>query len=259
MNLRRLLYHLRVNILHDQGDQDPMDGGLSDQLWSDETLVEYIDDAQQRLARSALVFRDGTTPEVTQIQMVANQREYLMHPSIFGVLSARCEGDRADLARAGHSQFDTYHTPDTYFFDPSSLSSMPPGKVVAFGTDEYFVQTGHGETSQGVLRCFPVPSSDHIQTIKLRVLRGPLLHLTIDNLDAYPEVPQIHHLDMLNWAAHLALTNVDRDIEDQKRSADFATKFEGRVKEASEIAKRKLFVPMQWGFGRNGWSYEGNI
>jgi hypothetical protein len=107
MNLRRLLFHLRANILHDRSDQSVEDsGGVSDYLWSDETLVEYIDQAQDRMAREALFFRDGTTPDVTQIQMIAGQKEYPMHPSIFGVISARCVGDRADLARAGHSNFD---------------------------------------------------------------------------------------------------------------------------------------------------------
>lgn len=258
MNLRRMLYHLRVNILHDQGDQNPEDGGLCDQLWTDETLVDYINDAQTRIAREALLFRDGITPEVTQIQMVAFQKEYILHPSVFGVISAKCDGDRADLARAGHSQFQTYHTPDTYFFDPETFMAVQPGKVLAFGTDESFAPTNNGETSQVMFRCFPAPDAQHIQTIRLRVVRGPLIPLTVENLEAYPEVPQIHHMDILNWAAHLALTNVDRDTEDQKRSDAFAAKFEARVAEATKISQRKLYTPMQWGFGKNGWSYEGN-
>ena len=255
MNLGELLEELRENILHDRSDQI---AGDSDQLWSDKTLVRYIDQAERKFARESLILRDGRTPEVTRLQTRMLQREYPLHPSVIAVISARCNHDRADLARAGHSSFDTYHVPDTYFFDPSSLSSLPPGKMVAFDTDEGLGDDGEGSLSSMIFRVYPSPDGVHAQEIRLRVLRLPVNRLTLDNLDASPEVPEDHHLDILDWAAYLALRIVDLDAGAPDRAKEFKTSFEEHVAEAKKIAMWKLFTPMQWGFGRNGFSWESN-
>lgn len=263
MNLGELLEELREGILHDFSDQI---AGDSDQLWSDRRLVRYINESERRFAREALLIRDGVTPEATRIQTKANVREYQMHKSVLAVLSARCHSndalnlpaDRADLARAGHAAFDTYHVPDTYFFDPSSLSSLPPGKIVAFDTDEGLGQDDRGSTSVMMLRTYPAPDAAHVQPIHLRVTRLPLNKLSLEDKDGVPEIPEDHHLDMLDWAAYLALRIVDLDAGSAERAGEFRQSFEAHVLEAKKIAMRKLFTPSQWGFGRNGFSWEGN-
>ena len=40
-----------------------------------------------------------------------------------------------------------------------------------------------------------------------------------------------------------------------KRAADFANSFEVHVKEARNLAMRKMFTPQHWGFGRGGFSW----
>lgn len=263
MNLGDLIEELRENILHDSSDRV---SGDCDRLWSDKTLVRYINEAERKMAREALLLRDGTTREATRIYTVANQREYPLHNSVIGVLSARCFGndtlslpdDRADLARAGHAAFNTYHVPDRYFFDPSSLSGLPPGKIVAYDTDEYLSPNDEGSLSKMTLRTYPAPDAAHVQPIHLRVIRLPLNRLTLEDLDAYPEIPEDHHLDMLDWAAYLALRIVDLDKGDPERAEEFKTSFTAHVAEAKKEVMRKLFTPSQWGFGRNGFSWEQN-
>src|ERR1017187_7787370 len=132
MTLDDLLQTLREDILHDRSDQID---GVSDRLWSDTTLVRYIDQAQRRFARRSLCIRDGTTDQFTKVATVAAQDEYPLDPGVVAVISARFMGngstiaaDVADLARSGHAQLSTYHIPDSYFFDPSQLSQLPPGK-----------------------------------------------------------------------------------------------------------------------------------
>ena len=263
MNLGDLLEELRENILHDRSDRI---AGDTDQLWSDRTLVRYINEAERKMAREALLLRDGTTREVTHIYTKAFQREYPLHNSVIAVISARCfansslglKDDRADLARAGHASFDTYHVPDRYFFDPSSLSGLQPGKIVAFDTDEYLSENDEGSLSKMTFRTYPAPVTAHVQPIHLRVLRMPLNRLMLGDKDAYPEIPEDHHLDMLDWAAYLALRIVDLDGGDPERAEEFKTSFEAHVLEAKKIMMRKLFSVSEWGFGRNGWSYETN-
>lgn len=254
MKLSDLLTELRENILHDRSDRV---AGSPDYLWSDATLVRYINEAQRRFARKGLVIRDKTTPDVTQVTLQTGVDEYTLHPSVLAVISARLSTDPADLARAGHSAFDTYRQPDPYFFDTSELSTLQPGKPLAYGTDETLGLDDNDSVSSVVLRVYPVPSAAYNNAIiKLRVIRLPIDDLTTNNLNAVPEIPQDHHLEMLDWAAYLALRIVDIDGGAPNRAAEFRGSFEAHVKEARDAAMRKLFTPSQWGFGRNGFSWE---
>jgi hypothetical protein len=263
MNLGDLLLELRENILHDRSDQV---AGSPDYLWSDTTLVRYIDEAQRRLARQTLIIRDGTTPQCCQITLVApdatptaGQIEYPMDPSVLAVLSARLAGDHYDLARAGHSALDTYRTPDTRFFDPSQLSALQPGKPLAFATDEYLAADPYGSMGVPVFRVFPAPTNTYAgQAINMRVIRLPINRFALTALNVYPEVPEDYHLLMLDWAAYLALRIVDADGGDPERAEDFGKHFEAQCLTIRREVMRKLFTPAPWAFGRNGFSWQGN-
>jgi len=256
VTLADLLDELREGILHDVSNQI---AGPSSELWTDTRLVRYIDEAQRRFAREGLVIRDGSTPTICQVPLVTNHNNYPLDPCVIAVVSAKLSGDVGDLVRAGHSAFDTYRQPDPYFFNPSWLATLPPGKPLAWGTDEYV--TANKEGSQGVvnIRVYPVPTSAYnSQNILLRVVRMPIVKLTTENLEAVPEVPEEHHMDMLDWAAYLALRKVDQDAGMPDRAKEFRDSFEAHVAEAKKAVMRKLFTPLQWGFGRNGFTWEGN-
>ncbi len=253
MNLGDLLSELRVNILNDRSDRT---AGASDYLWTDATLVRYINEAQRRFARRALVIRDGTS-DATKITLVAGQAEYPLDQAFLGILSAKIVGDTADLIRAGHAAFDTYRVPDSYFFDTSQLSTLPPGKPVAWSTDEYLSEDDHGSAAAMTLRVYPVPDVAHAgAVIQLRVVRLPYDDLVPANLQAIPEIPPDHHIEMLDWAAYLALRIVDQDAGNANLSDKFRASFEGHVQLARDSVMRKLFAPQQWGFGRNGFTWE---
>ncbi len=269
MNLGELLHELRENILHDRSDR--VAGYSDDHLWSTGTLIRYINEAHIRMAVQGLMIRDNKTPEVCQVPMVQYQEEYALHPSIIAVISVRCKApppyvqgvsnlieDHADLARAGHSALSTYKTPDTYFFNPAQLSNLPPGKVLAFDTDEGMSADDLGSMGVVTLRVYPKPKAPYIQNMHLRVVRKPLVVFKEGEWDAVPEIAPENHMDMLDWAAYLALRIVDHDAGDPARAEEFKESFAGHVKEARDIAMRKMFSPTLWGFGRNGFSWETN-
>ena len=253
MNLQDLVDELRENILHDRSDRV---SGTPDYLWSDATLVRYINEAQRRFARESLIIRDGTS-EATTVTLETGVDRYALHPSILGVLSVRVSSDTADLARAGHSALDTYHQADAYFFDPSSLSVLAPGKPVAYSTDDYLGTDDFDSVAVPTLRLYPTPSSAYNgKTLRLRVVRLPLEDLTVRNMRATPEIPQDHHIEMLDWAAYLALRIVDADGGMPDRAAEFKKSFDESVFKARQSSMRKLFSPALWGFGRNAWAWE---
>ena len=91
--------------------------------------------------------------------------------------------------------------------------------------------------------------------LRLRVVRKPLDRLTVGSPSARPEIPEDYHIEMLDWAAYLALRIVDDDAGSPRRAADFKATFEESVRKARTEVMRKLFAPMDWGFGRGGFSW----
>jgi hypothetical protein len=258
MNLGELLHELKHNLLHDRSDQ--IAGNASDYLWSDKTLVRYINQAHRRFARRSLCIRDNKTPEVTDIKTVEGLNELQLHPSIIAVLGVRMHGDHQDLARAGHDAFSNYHTPDPLFFDASQLERETPGKALAYSTDESILTSPEGTFESINLRLFPRIVVPYVGIRgKLRVIREPILDFECDVWDQFPEIPAAHHLDMLDWAAYLALRSVDTDVAGAgaaQRAADFAARFEAHCTDGRKDVMRKIFTPLQWGFGHGGWSWE---
>lgn len=254
MNLGDLLSELRENILHDRSDRV---SGADDYLWSDATLVRYINEAQRRFARKALILRDGSTPDCCRVTLVEGQTIYPLDPSVLAVLTARLADDAYDLVRSGHSLFDAYRPPDPVYFDTASLSAQPPGKPRAYSTDEFLSEDDRGSTSAVNLRFFPVPDATMNSTyVWLRVVRLPMTPFTVTRPSQVPEIPEDYHLTMLDWAAYLALRVVDHDAGNVARANEFRASFEAHVKEARTEVIRKLFPPQAWGFGRNGFTYE---
>lgn len=257
MTLQELLTELQRNILHDRSDAVP--GSDQDQLWDQPSLIRYINQAQDKFARETECLRDATTPDCCQIQTVVGQQYYPLHRKVIGVMSAQNTGDNTDLARAGHANLSTYHVPDErFFFNPQNLSQLPPGKPLAFTTDEGFMNNDRGSMSVMTLRIYPVVGAGFASIVNMRVVRLPLRHFTADDMDAEPEIPESYHLDLLDWAAYLAIRYTDLDVagvDQLVRMRDFKARFDETVQKVQQQLKRKVFAPMQWGFGRNGFSY----
>jgi len=252
VNLGELLAELREGILNDRTDRVD---GTPDYLWTDATLKRYINEAQRRFAVQGLVIRDSSTDEVTKVTLVEGQTLYPLHESIIAVISAKNDTDDADLSRLGHSMLAAYRAPSETWYDPSYYSSVPAGATIGYSTDEGVSPDDFDSMSSVTMRVYPAPSADQDgDIVRLRVVRKPIEKL-VSSSDQ-PEIPEDHHIEMLDWAAYLALRIVDDDAGNPKRAADFRESFEVHVRQARVIVMRKLFAPARWGFGHNGFSWE---
>jgi hypothetical protein len=255
-----LLEELRENILSDRSNQ--VSGAASDQLWSDKTLVRYINAAQDRFAKRSECLRDKVTPETCRLKLVVGQQDYALHEKVIGVLSARYMGppdDGFDLARAGHANLDTYRAVDNRFFDTSNIVGLQPGKIIAFTTDEGMMADGRNALNTPTFRAFPNVGDGFDGTVALRVVRFPIHHLHLDDLNGRPEIPEQYHLNMLDWAGYLALRRPDLDVaggDAPGRAKDLATSFQQHVEDAKRELRRRMFQPLAWQFGRNGYTFE---
>ena len=257
MNLGELLDELRNGVLRDKSDQ--VAGSASDQLWTDRDLVRYIAKAQDKFASLTECLRDNVTPEVCQLTVVPGTILYPLHPKIIAVMSVRYPGDKADLPRAGHEVFNTYQPPDRMYFDMSSLTTLNPGKPLAWATDEGMAIDDEGSYNAMQMRFYPDVGPGYGATLALRVVRLPFQHLSVDNLWMRLEIPEQYHMDILDWAGYLALRGPDLDVaggEGFNRAMSLRGSFLSMVEDCKRDMKRRMFAPMTWGFGRNGFTWE---
>ena len=256
MELGERLNELRQNILRDYSDQIAGDNG---DLWSDETLLRYIKDADRKFARQTLCIRDGGTPTapgnaaITQITLQNGVQNYQLHKSVFAVLSARYNTDAYDIQRSGHTLTSQFTPPEFFDFDPSVGFNPQPGRPIAFFTDEVLVTAPNKSVTLGT---YPVPSPTETGTILyLRVLRYPLMKYSLDNLDAECEIPEDYQLDALEWAAYRALRHFDVDAGASAPAQHHKDAFDLAVKDAIKELKRTLFANTTFRYGQNGFAY----
>ena len=98
MRTDELLAELREHMLRDVSDQV---AGASDYLWSDNGLIRYINEGQNRFARQTKCIRDAVTPSICQFVSVADQQFYTLDPHVVSVLSVRMTGDKAEADSTG--------------------------------------------------------------------------------------------------------------------------------------------------------------
>jgi hypothetical protein len=253
VTLEQLLNELAKNVLR---DRSALVSGPTDRLWDDETLISYIDDAQKRFARRSLCLRDETTEDLTQIVLETGTKRYVLHPRVVSVISARYDTDSADLTRINHTTLAGQRRPDDWTgagWNPTPANT--PGRPLAYWTDE---GVSIESASRVLLYVDRAPTVDENgKIVFMRVVRGPIADLTIDDLDASPEIPEDYHLDLLDWAAYRALRNDESDGALSKAET-FKRQFERVLEEVRQEALRKMHAPIGWAFGQNGFAWTGN-
>lgn len=240
-------------------DRSGLVSGPNDELWPDDVLVRYINDAQTTFARRTLILADDydENPTLCSVPLKAGKQLYLLDPTILAVVSAVFDSDTRDLARLNHQTLSGDWGVESampwldYGYGPSTPTT---GRPRGYWTDE---ATGDGSDSVRMkIKLDNVPTADEDGLlIKLRVRRLPCKKLTLDDLDACPEIPDEWHLDMLDWAFYRALRNHDVDSEMRAKASEAKERFEEVVKEVRAAVHKKMFAPLGWGFGRNGFSW----
>lgn len=250
MNLADQLQELRFNILRDTSD---IIAGDRDSLWSDDSLLRYIQDAERRFARRTLILRDSTSVEVVQLRLRNGVKTYPVHRSILSVISANYNGQSSDLLRSGHAMVVPAPAPEFMPFNPNAPYTLPPGDPIAYYTDETLVFDHEGRVTMSI---YPVPGPDQDgKIIMMRVARVPVSCYTRDDMERPSEIPLDYQLDVLEWAAYRAQRTFDADAGAPTSADQHKKAFDDAVDAAVMEAKRKMFANMGFLYGRNGFSW----
>lgn len=185
MILGDVLKSLRVR-LDDEG-QPP--------LWSDNALVDYINDAvNEACVRALLIYDSSAASAVTSLPITAGQAVYHLDSRILQVV--RCRFNGTLLCRRQKDQLDS--TEGSRWEDRTG----PPWAFIE---------------EESTLQLYPVPAG--AGTVQMDVRRLPLERLEVDDPDAELEINDQHITRMLEWCLHLAYSKRDSDTEDLQRAA----------------------------------------
>jgi hypothetical protein len=250
MTLAEQLQELRTNILRDRSD---IIAGDTDSLWSDETLLLYIKDAERRFARRTLLLRDSNTIEATTIKIKTGIATYVTHKSVIAVLSARFGSNTFDLQRSGHALVTPARPAESLDLDTINANPTATGAPVAYYTDETAV---FARQSAVTVTLYPVPTAvENNQNLVMRVIRLPMGGYTSSDLTRESEIPEDYQLDVLEWAAYRAQRGYDGDAGAPTQADQHRAAFEAAIATATQEAKRKMFANVGFQYGANGFAW----
>lgn len=197
MTLSELLRFTRYNKLRDRATPP---------LWSDETIVTYLDEAQDRFARAT----DSLVDDDIEIDLSSGESVYDLDREVVFVYSAYFVG--YEYERLG---------PSTENWTPDTTMSTRPTRYTL-------------DRKTNTIRFYPVP--DGAYTAVLRVARLPET-LSVDNLEATPELDESYQIALMDWAVYRCFTHDDAD----GRNDMAAEKALGRFNEMVSKAKHDLY------------------
>lgn len=244
MKTSELMDHITKSMLDDRAD---LVSGESDQLYSDDTVIRYLNEAQKILCRRAWVLEDttGSNP-ATLIPLIENRTDYALHKSVLFVKSVRLSDSDIDLRRAGYNDNRLLPWPvviDPDYWDQNTVMTETAGRPSKFSTD----------MGTRIIRVRQKPDSDAADlSLKLVVVRMPIKALAIEDADREPEVPEEFHLDLALYAAGKCLTNTaDIDADQRALGRAWIKEFDDKVTEAKRDRQRLQQSEPQARFG--GW------
>lgn len=205
MKLSDLITELRV-LLDDEAQP---------YLWSDPQLTSYLNEAENEACiRARLIYDEDS--DLTRLQAAANDPVLPLNALMLAVDRVYA-ADRA-LTRTTSDELDNLH---------GGRWKTTTGQPRRFFEEETY------------LRLFPTPTAD--TDVQIACWRLPLDPLT--DQDDEPEIHVRFHMQMLDWAAHLAFKRRDADAQDLQRAATHEARFSGSFgirPDANVARKRRL-------------------
>lgn len=201
--LRELLAQLRVDL----------DDRVAPYLWTDELLVQFINRALDEACMRAKFVRDADS-ESTRVNLIANRSTYDFDCKVLAI--RRASTDTCPALEITNAETLDYKCPNW-----EREKGSP--KWIIFNLDQQW------------FRVSPTPTKPMV--LNLSVWRRPC-KLSIEQLERCPEIPEIHHYNLLDWAKHLAYSIHDAEAHDPEAATMAYRMFEthfGRKLSAKEM------------------------
>lgn len=236
MKLDEMLEHTGAAYLD---DRTKMLEGDDDNLWSDETLVRFFNEAQRILCRRAWCIIDEAQAQAGVIVLRTGVKKYDLHKSVLRVYTATPEDQDYPLTRHDSIALRTPRPYSSDIFPMNTPTSATPGRPLGCATDS-------GTRS---IEVYPAPSStENGLRVLLKVARLPVCWLDVGKTDDSPEVPEDYHLPICDYSAGRCLTMPNVDSANKADGRELLKNFDALVWEARRDRQRAERSDNRWGF-----------
>ena len=235
MIVEELLDHTRKEYLDDFTE---LLEGDDDRLWSDEVLCRHFNEGSRILCRRAwLLIETGVAPAGV-ISLVEGKTVYSLHKSVLRVYKATPADTEFRLGRVSEEALDTRLPADPETpFDINTPDTTTPGYPRAIATD----------AGTRRLRVYPAPSADEAGLkLNLKIARLPLRLLSVDDIQAHPELDEQWHESLCKYAAGKCLTSPKSgDVDARTQGREWLKEFYDDVKLARQERMRAEMAPVR--------------
>lgn len=189
-----------------------LDDTEQDYLWSDDELNSFINEAVNEACIRARLNIDSTTPDVAEVNVIADTSQYELHDSVFFIERAYLETTKRALSKTSFHELD--------LMDPAWQDNTGDPTHYIMDVDHF---TTDGALSNR-LTLYPSPVKDEV--LRLTTYRLPLEDMVLDADE--PEIPRFHHSYLVDWACFRAYAKQDADTLSVDRALRFEQEFERR-------------------------------
>ena len=227
-------------------DRTVLVDGDPDSLWSDSYLVRQFNQAQKILARrSWCIIEYGVAPAGI-ITLRTGISLYSVNKAVLKVFDSTPSTQTSPLGRTD----DIVLRSDTPYDD---YDAFEVGEAAARASTETGAPRAMAsDAGSRLVRVYPTPTAtENGVKMALKIARLPLVELTLDDVDAEPEVPSQWHLDICEYAAGKALTLPMVDQDQKVEGRRLLDAFNETVKEARRDRVR-------FGLGTSRWAFSSS-
>lgn len=248
MTLQEMLDHTAQFYLD---DRTALVSGADDSLFSDASLVRFLNQGADRFARKTwrLQSRYSVSKAWTFVTLLTGVKDYTLNPRILRVLSAKLADTDLDLLQVGYDDIrpTASHLNDPDYFDVNSPYTDTPGRPQWFGTD----------VDLRTIRFRTTPSSvENNLVVQMRVVYMPIVQLSEDTLDGVCEIEPEYHELICMYAGGKALTAPNTDAGAQRAGAKFLNDFDMECRSLRNERFMMQAAPAQFRFG--GWARDSS-
>lgn len=232
---------MELSVLIAQVRRQSDDGVSSAQLWSDDDITLYLNEAQRDACIRAKLIRDGYTDEITLIPITTTavtpdtpngfNYKYALDPTIFAINMIEYVDTKVPILEASEDQYKRHrwHHRYGYGYGGQGLygdyNTASAGRATAYWPEK-------GSEDEIVLRLLPYPNAStyvdgngDTQTITMRltVYRTQLVDMS-DPTDT-PEIATRWHMGLVDGACARMFMRRDRDTYDPVKANGFEQTF----------------------------------
>ncbi|ENU86131.1 hypothetical protein [Acinetobacter sp. CIP 102129] len=162
-------------------------------------VIAWLNDAVNEACIRSRLLHESQSPDVCKIAVTASSSQYQLHPSLYELTQVWFEPDNgfrgSSLSLVSPEYLDQRYGPENW----RRLNGMP----------QFAIQ------DDTTIRLVPTPDvSGELQLEGYRVPFSPM-----QNDTDIPEINQIHHVHLINWALYRAFSVPDSEFFDPNRAA----------------------------------------